>query len=260
MVKKEEPEKTAAPPTGDTGEQEERLTRAEADALVTEKTKGLERAVSEKAEQIQRLEASRGDWQSEIQTLRQDMTQNMQLMAAMAYEGRPPEAAEDLSSTERGDALKKTQAFIAQEAAKTEAKRKEQDYFRKADAIYAKAEKLYGDDIDALHNIRNLIRNRDLDLAEKKIAKAETKVVEPEVKESEEDKRKAIDEAARKMLEDTGQLKTDTGGPSAGGEVVSVASLQVMMTEPAPKGQKALQAYQEKIDKAFEAWKEGRLK
>lgn len=217
MVEKKEPEKTAEPPTGDTGEQEERLTRAEADVLVTEKTKGLERAVSEKAEEIRKLEASRGDWQSDIQTLRQEMTENMQLMAAMAYEGRPPEDAEGLSTAEKGDALKRTQAFIAQ----NEAKRKEQDYFRKADAIYARAEKLYGDDIDTLHNIRNLIRSRDFDLAEKKIAKAEANLSEEEKpKESEEDRQKTLDEGVlAKLKQDYPDLyKTDTGGPSAGGK------------------------------------------
>jgi len=211
MVKKEESEKTAESPTGDTEEQEERLTRAEADALVTEKTKGLERAISEKAEEIRRLEASQGNWQSEVQTLRQEMTQNMQLMAALAAEGRLPEDAEGLSSTERGDYHKKAQALIAQ----NEAKRKEQEYFRKADAIYAKAEKLYGDDVDALHNIRNLIRARDLDLAEKKIAKV-AEVAEP--KGSEEERQKTIEEGVlAKLKQDYPDLyKTDTGGPSAG--------------------------------------------
>lgn len=166
---------------------------------------------------VKQLEGSQGDWQSEIQTLRQDMTQNMQLMAAMAYEGRPPEAAEDLSTVEKGDALKRTQAFIVQETAKNEAKRKEQDYFRKADAIYARAEKLYGDDVDTLHSIRNLIRAKDLDLAEKKIDKAEAKMTEEptESKEPEGTFEKRLEEEKRKWAEEEGLLTTETGGPSA---------------------------------------------
>lgn len=211
MVDKKE---TAESPTGDTGEQEKAYTQADVDALLApeiEKRKVAERASSMHGEKVKQLEASQGDWQSDIQTLRQEMTQNMQLMAALASEGRPPEDTEGLSPTEKGDYLKKAQALIAQ----NEAKRTEQAYFRKCDAIYARAEKLYGDDIDALHNIRNLIRSRDLDLAEKKIARAEAKLGEEgKPPESEEERQKAIEEEARRQLEEKGLLKTDISGPS----------------------------------------------
>lgn len=130
------------------------------------------------------------------------------------------ENLDDIPEHQRIDAKKVFDELEAkQEKRRQEGKivAQKDEYNRQADAIYARAEAAFADDIDTLHSIRNLLRSGDSDLAEKKVAKAEKPTdTKGDKMESEEDKfQKRLDEEKRKWMEEHGMLESETGGPSA---------------------------------------------
>lgn len=87
------------------------------------------------------------------------------------------------------------------------------EYVQKGNAIYTEAEELFGDDIDKLHDIRNLIRANDLDLAEKKIAKARG-TSEPKKETNVPTVEEQVTERLRQEMEKRGLLRSDNGAPA----------------------------------------------
>ena len=212
-MEKEAETQQAVPPKGDTGSEEEKtFTQTEVDALLApevEKRKDAERASTKHSERVKGLEASQAD----IQSLRQEMTENMQLLAGLAAEGRSPESAGELEPDERGAYIKKAQAQIAANAAK----REQVEYNRKADEQWARVQKLgLTPEDDTYDDILDLLERGKLDRATRKIDKLEPKTKEPDEKRPLTEEQE--EEIARKVAERKGSLATDTGGPSGGGK------------------------------------------
>lgn len=102
-----------------------------------------------------------------------------------------------------------------EERKQTQLKAQQEEYNQKANDIYSRAKEIYVDDVDALHQIRNFLRNGDLDLAETKVTKAEgSKKVEEKPKETEEQLKSRLE---KEILIKHGLLKTETGQPSGTG-------------------------------------------
>ena len=215
MAKEQESKETAAPPSGDTGDKT--YSKTEVDALVateTEKRKEAERASTKHSERVKALETSQGNWQSDIQNLRTELTQGMQLMAGLAVDGRPPEDAETLTPGEKGDAIKRTQALIAD----NETKRKQTEYNNKANALWTRAQNLgLPLDSDEIDDIQDLLERGRFDRAERKTSKLESARKEAPPKETDEDRQSAAETRAMEIVKEKfpDALLTETGGPSA---------------------------------------------
>ena len=150
------------------------------------------------------LEDSRygGDVKQEVASLKS----LVKLLAAAQSQGVSPEYVEEMPKAKQQDLIK---AWEVEE----EKKRQAETRYNQSMKIYGQAEEIYGDDIDALHQIRNFIRNGDFDLAEKKIER--DKVKESPKKESEEDMKKRIEEEVKtKIFKERGWNITDDGAPS----------------------------------------------
>src|SRR3990167_1999708 len=133
--------------TGDV-EQPKTYPAEEYEKLLRDK-QGLEKAVSEKAEQVRRLEVSRNDWQGELKSMREDVTQQIQLFAALQAEGRPTEEIDELSPKEKGDYLKKIKMMQAEQQAKRQQEelwQLSEQYRKRAEAIgLTRKDKIYRD-------------------------------------------------------------------------------------------------------------------
>ncbi len=135
------------------------------------------------------------------------------------FDGLTQEKTQDIQKVfEKLDTDRKTRAEQVKKQAEADV------YTQKADAVYARAEKIYEEDIDALSQIRQLLRSGDVDLAERRINKSESKSKsEPKIesKETEVKKVELSDEEkekiAREYMVKKGLLKSDTGLPSGTG-------------------------------------------
>ena len=210
----EETKTAESPEKGDTGGKEEKLFKqSEVDALLqkeVELRKVAERATTEHAKRFKEVEASRSEWQSEIQGLRQEM----QIFAALQAEGRSPEEAEGLEPKEKGNLLAKFQLMQQQ----NEARRVGDKYRQRAEALgLTEADDDYWTIYS--HVERGRLQAADAKLKRLEQAKAIQEVAAPEIrpKETEEERiERLAEEKARKIFEEAGVLVQDTGAPSGG--------------------------------------------
>ncbi len=170
--------------------------------------KGLQGTVNEKSEQIRK--------QANIDSRIDAMNERMELIAAAIASGRMTEEEMATQPKEvRNQFLDQLKTLKQNEDARkrqAELDAKQRDYSEKADAIYSEAETVLGDDIDALASVRQLLRQGDLDLAEKKIKKV--KPMEDK-KESEDDRvKRLVAEGIQAERQSKGLLKTDSVVPS----------------------------------------------
>lgn len=191
-------------------------TQEEIDALVataTEKGKaeakeeyqGIQRVVSQKDQKIKELEAKAA----------QPSTSGDDVLLQLLIEERKSKTSE---FGEADPMIPKLETILAQRK-QAQVQSAQAKFYQQADATYKTAEEVFGDDVDALHDIRNLIRAGDFDLAEKKVAQAKGKAKGEGSKEPEDDKlAKFLEEEKRKWMEEHGLLKAETGGPSASGK------------------------------------------
>jgi len=176
---------------------------------LTQTKKGLSTAHATLTQRDTELKR-RADLESQIGEIRD----TVELLATAMATGMPREDAEDMSKESRGDVLKQ----LTQQRIQQEAKRKQEEYARNADAIHARAQVVFAEDEDALDKIEDLLMSG----VPQRVARAEAKVAKAEqglttVPKKEDNRQKDIEEAARKMLEAEGALKTNAGGPTGGG-------------------------------------------
>lgn len=223
-------EEKAVPSSEDTGDKT--YTQTEVDALRAddvEKRKDAERASSKHGERVKTLEASQGNWQSDIQTLRTEMQQNVQLLTGIALDSKSPDS--ELDPNEQGAYIKKAQEAIAKTAKDAEVKRQDTEDRRIGEQYQKEVEDLGLTTKDKTYReIYQYVRERNFQFADAVIAEVKTaKANEP--KGSEEDKEKAIEEAARKMLEDSGQLKAPISTPSGSTGGLTIEEVKKMSPE-----------------------------
>lgn len=216
------PPEPPEPPEDKTPTPDEQLVQAQTkiDELTKErdeKAKGLQTAHSKLTEKDKEIRK-----QADDTVWRDAMEGKIGLLSAIiAEQGSIPEGGLDGIPEERKQDLRK---LLKEKEAEIEDKRKQsqlqvrqEEYYQRGATIYSDAEEVYGDDVGALHNIRNLIRAGDHDLAEREIAKAKGKSTDTKEKnvESEEDKETKIRENERqKVLEEHGLWKVESGKPT----------------------------------------------
>lgn len=220
---------------------------------VEESWKNEQRVSSRKEQEIQRL-------QDRLNDITSDKEMSQAMMALIASQtGRSEEEVSEEVQARKPDLLKQFKTLEEQRLARRaqdEAKKIGEQYRKRVEALgLTSKDKAYRD-------IYRDVREGLFDFADAQLAELEAKASDEKPKESEEERQKAIEEEALRLIQEKNpdSLKTDIGGPSAGGEVVSIESVKEAAREPVPKGKKSLEAYQEKADKAFKAWKEGKLK
>ena len=199
----EEPEPTTEEPKPDLSAQLEEY-RTKYDTL-EESHKSLQRKHNKTQEEVKQ--------QSNLRSRLDTLEQSQKLLVAILSERGNVSDVEDMPTHQKTDYIKKYDEILEkqkQQEVLAEKRAKEQTWQEQATTMYERAEMVYGDDIDALHTIRNLIRANDLDLAEKKIAKAEKTKTEP----ANEEER--IEQKALELLKKQGKLPDDLGGASTG--------------------------------------------
>lgn len=175
-----------------------------------ESYKGLQREINKKDAELKRA--------SDLHSRLDNLEETQKIYAALMAEklGENPEGDE---TPRKQDLLKKFDEVAAkqkQARIEADARAKQEDYFRRADDVYKSAEEVYGDDVDALANVRSLIRSGDFDLAEKKITKAKAKTQTPPVAqtqkvETEEERiNRLVEERITQKIKGNPLLKTDT--------------------------------------------------
>ena len=190
---------------------------------------GLRGSLQEKDTQLKRQAGSDSRFEA--------LNERIEFLATAIALGKSEEGMTGVSD----ETLQNVKSELKRMRESEEAKRKEtqeqtqmEEFYQKGSTIYSEAEEVYGDDVDALHNIRNLIRAGDHDLAEKKVAKAKGKPTDTkgDKMESEEDlKQRWIEEGKRLAKEESGELKTDNNSPSGAGGSLTIAQLEKMSPE-----------------------------
>jgi ABC-type nitrate/sulfonate/bicarbonate transport system substrate-binding protein len=201
-----------------------------------EKLKNLETQLKETSDKYKTLEDShkslqtkynkkyqdeQGGVRSELASLKSDMAAQVELikiLAAGQSQGITVDDVDSMSPKAKVDLVKEFENRQAFKKQQEDTLRKQEEFNAKANDIYSRAEKVYGDDVDALHSFRNLIRNGDFDLAEKKLVKAEAKVetqVTDKKQETDEEKTKRMEaEIEKRILTKYNLLDTETGLPA----------------------------------------------
>jgi len=153
--------------------------------------------------------------QSQLNTRLDDLDERLRILVAM----QGNESLGDLPDEEKRSLLGKYDQIEKEQAEKrkrTEAKAQQDEYNRKADAIYIRAKEVFKDDDDGLEKVENLLMLGRIDKAEEKISKAES--TSKSTKEDADVKfNKRLEEEKRKWMEESGLLKTETGMPSGRG-------------------------------------------
>ena len=181
--------------------------RAQIETLKGENA-GESRKVSELTKELQKSEAGRQEWKTELDSVRSEV----QMIASLAAQGRQPQELDDTTPTEKVD--------LAEQFKKM---RKEDDIKRIGRQYETKVAELglTADDTeyhDVLRDVQMGNYTGDYKAADARIRKLEKAKVPTEEPKPDEDKyKKDVDEAARKMLDEQGKLGTDLGGPSASG-------------------------------------------
>ncbi len=201
----EEPKQVQQTPTA---EEQLKTLQSQFQALTSEKErleggyKGLQRTLDERTKE--------GKKAADLESRFYAMQDSIELLAtAVSAKG----GIENLEPDERKDILadlKKRRQEQELKRKQEESQRTQEEYIQKGAVIYAKAEEVFGDDVETLHYIRNCIRANDLDLAERKITKAEKKET-PKVVETEEEKRAKM---KREIMDELGLLEEHSALPS----------------------------------------------
>ena len=191
------------------------FTQAEVDALKS----GLDRRVSELTKELQSKKGSDEAWRSELTKLREDVTQQVQLMAALVAEGRSPDEAReeigDMTPKAKTDALKRVQQFQVEQ----EQKRQVEESRKVGESIRTRVEALGLKPTDkAYRDIWRDVRDGFAEAAEAELTELEIKKNETVKQPMESDEvkfAKRLEQEKQKWMEEKGLLTSETGGPSA---------------------------------------------
>jgi hypothetical protein len=190
--------------------------------------KELQRKYNKNQEDLRK----QGDLRSEID----EVKKLQKMLAAAVVESGTTQDVETATPQRKQELLKQFEVMEKE----TERKKKEekesldrQEYKEKADLIYARAETVFKEDPDGLYQIRQYLRNGDLDIAEKKISKSEKKET-PVVEKKETD-----DQIFERIARAKGLLKAEPALPS--GKVRSFSDIETSWS----KGEITFKEYQE---------------
>ena len=193
-----------------TAEEQLKTLQSQVQSLTTEKErldsgyKGLQRTLEERNKESKKS----ADLDSRITAMQDSIELLATAMATQREVG-------DIDQSTRVDVvaeLRKKRTEQENRRRQEDTERTNQEYAQKGAAIYAQAEEIFGDDIGELHDIRNLIRAGDYDLAERKIEKSKKGTP----KETDEQRiAKLVEERVRQRLEESGLLEEHLATPSA---------------------------------------------
>ena len=151
---------------------------------------------------------------------------------------------EEFGSEKRQDILAELKKRRNEQDAKTKQKElldTQQEYARKADALYARAKAAFGNDDDAIERIEDLLGSGRLERAEARVMKAEQKTNPPKDNGKEtEDQRieRLAEEKLRRHLEERGLLETYGVTSSGSGTAQEAMGLYVKGKITAEEAQK----------------------
>jgi len=181
-----------------------------------ERDKGLKTAHSQLTKKDQELKS-----QADINTRLDGMDETQRILAAMIAEGGRG-TGEEIEPEKRGDYLAKFDEIAKRNKEERDnalRQTQQSEYVQRAQAIYEKANEAFPDDDGRLLRVERFLDKGMPDEAEKIIAKAvekkTTDTKEEKTVESEENRfKERLAEEKRKWMEETGQLVSETGGPS----------------------------------------------
>lgn len=254
MVKKAEGEETAeveAPeveaPETPTAEEQLKAAQEEIDKIKAElesKDKGLRTAHQTLTEKDKKLREA-----SDFHTRLDGFEETQKILIGMMQE-RGAVSDEEVSLEKRTDYVKQYDEIRKRQKEEREAasmRTEQEEYARQAQAIYARAQEAFKDDIDELDKVAyNLDRGR-LDLAEARVAKVEGKEKPPakekQVESDEERVARLAEEMYKKRLDEEGLLRTESAEPSGRSRTMDeiaakVASGDMTVEEAAKAGYK----------------------
>jgi len=143
--------------------------------------------------------------------------ETQRILAAMVNERI---SSGEIGDEEKSDYLKQFDEITKRQKAEREQSQlrsQQEEYGVKARTLHARAVKAYGDNDAAILRVERLLDTGSITEAEEKVTQAEVKLAPKgeEIVETEEEKKvKWIKEGERLAMERTGQLVSETGGPS----------------------------------------------
>ncbi len=239
-----ESQQSAPKPEEALGELKSRLAQLE------DNLKAESRAKAKREQELERL-------QKQLEDQRADRTLSEAMMALLAKQaGRP---VDEFSTEVKANAPDLAKEF--QTLREEERKRRQQEEF--SNKVYEYQQKVTDagltendEDYWAVYDVATKGQFKRADLLLDKIVKNKATKVEPPkvIEKTEAERQKEIEEAARRLLEERGQLKTETGGPSAPkGKVYTQVEIEKM---PVSEYKKLFPNYVDFLN----AMKEGRIK
>jgi len=175
------------------------------------------------------------------------------LIGALQEKGYAPD--DETLETKKTDYLQQYDNLVSRKKAEREQesiKAQQEEYNRRADAVYARAKEAYGDDDESLEKIEDLLSSGRIDRAEAKLEKA-VKTTDTKKKVESEDERFArrLEEEKRKWMEETGQLESETGVPSASGGLTGLTRESLDKKLKAPGGVQWFKENEKEIDRLY---------
>ena len=178
--------------------------------------KGLQQTLSAKDREIKK--------QTELESRIAGIQDTMELLATAIAEGKRGDTDNlgETPSQPGRNILKELQAKKQEQETKRQQETEKQtqaEYTHKADALYARAQAIFGEDDENIEHIEDLLMSGRYERAEARIVKAErSKGMKGEQSVETEDKKieRLVGERLKKELQDRGLLEEHSGYPSAG--------------------------------------------